>query len=117
MNEIEGALMKIREKGTESEWERCRRLMEEYLKLRNGTALQNSETPGSNGLLVVEGSGRRLLPTEPGLWSFNQCGIKLDIDVQLTHAHKTFFLCLTDGDQLKLNVIRAYCSLLFTTLR
>lgn len=120
MNEIEDTLMEIRGKETPINRKRLgtlqfRKLMEECLKQR----LYKTPKPlkgvhFTNGLLVVEGCERRLRSTEPGLWSFNQCGIMLDIDVQLTPAHKSFLIGLTDGDRLKLNVLRAYLRLLFT---
>ena len=106
MNDIEAALAQIKGKETPINSKRIgtlqfRRLMEECLKMR----LYKTPKPlkgvhFTNGLLVVEGSERRLLPTEPGLWSFNQCGIMLCIGVQLTTAHKTFLLSLTDGNKM-----------------
>ena len=120
MNDIEDALKKIRGKETPVNRRRMgtlqfRKLMEESLKQR----LYKVPKPlkgvhFTNGLLVVQDGVRKLLPTEPGLWSFNQCGISLETCTPLTDIQKAFLLSLTDGDPLKLNVLRAYLRLLFT---
>ncbi|MCO5580754.1 hypothetical protein L7F22_034624 [Adiantum nelumboides] len=60
-----------------------------------------------NGLLVPQEDGKYgLLPPRPRLWSFTRCGIALGGVASLTLGQEIFLLDLTDGNRLKIIILR-----------